>query len=222
MNIKPQLGSTMRLRNLSDITKEKEKSTPYGLRQLFLTRTYGNDLDFLSQVFTIANTTLQSFALTPGLVYALVFQPLPSAVSSHSAKSGGNPLGLDLTSRPQVLALQTIQWSNAADDKLINTAARKIWQQADELALERGLKRNWIYINYAAEDQDPIASYGEENVRRLREMSRKYDPTGLFQKNMPGGFKLWGIGETALHGHTLKRSSIRDRYGRRHVRKNIR
>lgn len=34
MDIKPQLGNTMRLSNLSDITKEQVKNTPYGLRQV--------------------------------------------------------------------------------------------------------------------------------------------------------------------------------------------
>ncbi|KAL8938075.1 MAG: hypothetical protein Q9216_004090 [Gyalolechia sp. 2 TL-2023] len=198
MDIKPQLRNTLRQSNLSDITSEQVKSTLYGFRQhpplfsrLFLTRTYGNDPNFLSQVFAIANETLQSFISTSNLVYALVYQPLPSAIPSRSIDSGGNPLGLDPASGPQVLALQTIQWTNAADDVLINRAARKIWQQADELALEMGLKRDWIYLNYAAEDQDPIGSYGEENVRRLREASKKYDPTGIFQRNVPGGFKLW-------------------------------
>ncbi|KAL8713088.1 MAG: hypothetical protein Q9225_006844, partial [Loekoesia sp. 1 TL-2023] len=169
-DIKPQLGSTMRLTNLSDVTAEEAKSTRSGLRQLFLTRTYGNNPDFLSRVFTIANETLTStFAHAPGLIYALVYQPLPSSITSRSATSGGNPLGLDPATGPQVLALQTIQWSNPADDDLINSAARRIWQQADELAREMGVMREWIYLNYAAEDQDPIGSYGEANVRRLRE-----------------------------------------------------
>ncbi|KAL9026930.1 MAG: hypothetical protein Q9196_004482 [Gyalolechia fulgens] len=167
LDIKPQVYNTMRLSNLSDITKE------------------------LALVLTIANTTLQSFAHTPNLTYAVTYQPLPPAITSRSANSGGNPLGLDPASGPQVLVLQSIEWSNAADDNLINTAARELWQQADELALKMGLKRDWIYLNYAAEDQDPIGSYGEENVRRLREASRKFDPTGLFQTSVPGGFKLW-------------------------------
>ncbi|KAI4118823.1 MAG: hypothetical protein LQ345_001216 [Seirophora villosa] len=189
--IKPQLGTTMRLTNLSDVTSEQVGNAPYGLRQLFLTRTYGNDADFLAQVFRIANTTLQSFAGVPGLAYALVYQPLPSAITSRAADSGGNPLGLDPASGPQVLAMQTIQWTSAADDALINRGAREIWRQADELAVERGLMRDWVYLNYAAPDQDPLGSYGEGNVRVLREVSRKYDPTGLFQTSVPGGFKLW-------------------------------
>ncbi|KAL9603056.1 MAG: hypothetical protein Q9219_001420 [cf. Caloplaca sp. 3 TL-2023] len=191
-DIQPQLGNTTRLTNLGDITFELVKGTRNGLRQLFLTRTYGNDPNFLSQVFDITNKTLQSsIAHVPGLVYALVYQPLPSAITSRSAASGGNPLGLGRASGSQVLALQTIMWSNPADDDIINSAARKIFQQADKVAEKTGLKRPWIYLNYAAEDQDPIGSYGAENVRKLREASRKYDPTGLFQKNVPGGFKLW-------------------------------
>ncbi|KAL8759917.1 MAG: hypothetical protein Q9184_003477 [Pyrenodesmia sp. 2 TL-2023] len=184
----------MRLTNLSDITSEQDKHARDGLRQLFLTRTYGNDPDFLTQVFQIANTTLQSFNHIPGLIYVLVYQPLPSSITSRSANSGGNPLGLDPTTGPQVLALQTIQWSNAVDDDFINDAARKIWKKADELAVKMGAKRDWIYLNYAAPDQDPLGSYGEENVRKLRAASTKYDPKGLFQTGVPGGFKLWGKG----------------------------
>ncbi|KAL8770875.1 MAG: hypothetical protein Q9209_003526 [Squamulea sp. 1 TL-2023] len=195
-DIKPQLANTMRLTNLSDITLEQVKFTPYGLRQLFLTRTYGNDPVFLSQVFQISNTTLQSFANTTGLVYSLVYQPLPSVITSHGAANSSSPnaLGLDPAAGPQVLALQTIQWANAADDALINEAARKIWVQADELAMKMGLQRQWIYLNYANEDQDPIGSYGSSNVAKLQAASKKYDPTGLFQNNVPGGFKLFKDG----------------------------
>ncbi|KAL8908960.1 MAG: hypothetical protein Q9207_000536 [Kuettlingeria erythrocarpa] len=192
--IKPQLGNTMRLTNLSDITAEQAKNAQNGFRQLFLTRTYGNDPDFLTQVFHIANITLQSFAHTPGLFYGLVYQPLPPTITSRSAESGGNPLGLDPSAGPQVLALQTIQWSDAADDDLVNDAARKVWKQADQLAVKMGAKRDWVYLNYAAPDQDPLRSYGKENVKKLRAASTKYDPTGLFQANVPGGFKLWRKG----------------------------
>lgn len=61
------------------------------------------------------------------------------------------------------------------------------------------MRRPWLYLNYAAQDQDPIASYGADSVERLKAASRKFDPQGLFQRNVPGGFKLFpgggGIGE---------------------------
>jgi hypothetical protein len=45
-------------------------------------------------------------------------------------------------------------------------------------------------LNYCAEWQRPFESYGEENWQFLKEMSKKYDPEGLFQKGCVGGFKL--------------------------------
>ena len=54
-----------------------------------------------------------------------------------------------------------------------------------------GLLHEFEYLNYADSSQDPIASYGADNVERLRATSRKYDPHGVFQKQVPGGFKLW-------------------------------
>ncbi|KAL8923655.1 MAG: hypothetical protein Q9172_003047 [Xanthocarpia lactea] len=192
-DIEPKLGNTMRLSNVSDITSEQVDTVPYGRRQLFLTRTYGNDPVFLKQVFEIVNTTFQSFAYAPGLLYSLVYQPLPSVITSHGAANAGSPnaLGLDPAAGPQVLAFQSIQWANASDDAIINEAARRIWLQADELAMKMGLQRQWIYLNYANHDQDPIGSYGSANVAKLQAASKKYDPTGLFQTNVPGGFKLF-------------------------------
>ncbi|KAL8691132.1 MAG: hypothetical protein Q9218_003584, partial [Villophora microphyllina] len=174
-DIKPQLASTWRPTNLSDITSEQVRNAPTGLRQLFLTRTYGNDPTFLKSVFDIANETLTSrFGQAPGLVYALVYQPLPSSITAHGSSAASPPnstalgvktskmnnaanaLGLSPATGAQVLALQTIQWSRAADDAVINSAARDIWEQVDALAEQMGMGRQWRYLNYAAEDQDPI------------------------------------------------------------------
>ncbi|KAL9025986.1 MAG: hypothetical protein Q9180_007559, partial [Flavoplaca navasiana] len=132
-------------------------------------------------------TAEQTFANTPGLLYTLVFQPLPSVITSHGAANACSPnaLGLDPHAGPQVLALQSIQWADANDDGIINEAARSIWAQADELAIRIGLQRKWIYLNYANQDQDPIGSYGAQNVAKLQATSKKYNPTGLFQTNVP-------------------------------------
>lgn len=55
----------------------------------------------------------------------------------------------------------------------------------------QGLLLRFQYLNYAAPFQTPLESYGEENLRFLRAVSEKYDPKGVFQKRVPGGFKLW-------------------------------
>jgi hypothetical protein len=47
------------------------------------------------------------------------------------------------------------------------------------------------YLNFAASFQDPLASYGGIELRRMKKVARKYDPTGVFQTQVPGGFKLF-------------------------------
>ena len=49
---------------------------------------------------------------------------------------------------------------------------------------------DWIYLNYADKSQDPLASYGIENLKKMRKVAAKYDPEQVFQKLCPGGFKL--------------------------------
>lgn len=38
--------------------------------------------------------------------------------------------------------------------------------------------------------QDPLASYGPESVKKMKAAAKKYDPFGVFQKLVPGGFKI--------------------------------
>ena len=63
-------------------------------------------------------------------------------------------------------------------------------QKANEAAADMDLLHNFVYLDYANQVQDPIQSYGPENVARLRAAARKYDPRGVFQRLVPGGFKL--------------------------------
>ena len=68
----------------------------------------------------------------------------------------------------------------------------KAWVQAvKEFAttIEHG-DLQWTYLNYADKSQDPLTSYGVENVRKIRDVAARYDPEQVFQKLCPGGFKI--------------------------------
>jgi hypothetical protein len=84
-----------------------------------------------------------------------------------------------------------IQWPSAKDDDTITTAAQTAISQINARAAALGLGHDFIYLNYAFPTQDPIASYGDDNVALLRAAARKYDPDAVFQRLVPGGFKLW-------------------------------
>lgn len=59
-----------------------------------------------------------------------------------------------------------------------------------ELSQARGLDVDFLYLNDASRDQNPIASYGEENVKKLKEVALKYDPARIFQTLQHSGFLL--------------------------------
>ena len=63
-------------------------------------------------------------------------------------------------------------------------------QAANAAAADMDLLHKFVYLDYANQDQDPIRRYGGANVAGLREAARRYDPRGVFQRLVPGGFKL--------------------------------
>jgi len=46
-------------------------------------------------------------------------------------------------------------------------------------------------VKYAAQEQNVFEGYGSANHAKLRIISKKYDPEGVFQRLQPGYFKLW-------------------------------
>lgn len=59
-----------------------------------------------------------------------------------------------------------------------------------KFAKKIGKDNEFIYLDYAYKDQNPLGSYGKENVEKIMAAAKKYDPKGVFQKMVPGGFKI--------------------------------
>lgn len=81
-------------------------------------------------------------------------------------------------------------WLDAKYDAEVHAASEKWYKAIKEYTTSVGKGHSFEFANYAAWFQDPMASYGAENLEFLREVSRKYDPSGLFQKAVRGGYKL--------------------------------
>ena len=80
----------------------------------------------------------------------------------------------------------------------------------DEFAKSVGADNPWIYLDYAYKTQDPLTSYGEENLQKLRDVSKKYDPEGVFQTMVPGGFKVSKAGKKEQKRGGLKKMKKRE------------
>lgn len=125
-----------------------------------------------------------------GITLCLTLQAYPRSLLRRTAELGGNALGLD-PGEPLVTILLPTYWRSREDDGQILGVLRGALEAIERDADARGQRVPYTYLNYASDFQDPFSSYGEGNKKFLQEVGRKYDPKGLFQKNVPGEFKLY-------------------------------
>jgi hypothetical protein len=118
-------------------------------------------------------------------------QPYPVSQLKGTYANGGNVLGLDPGDGPVVNVLLLSYWTDKKDDERMIAFMQKALKRIEQNADASGQLVPFIYWNYAFSHQDPLRSYGEENIRKLQEASKKYDAKGVFQAACPGGFKLF-------------------------------
>ena len=58
--------------------------------------------------------------------------------------------------------------------------------RVEAAATSHGTFHKYVYLNYAAPEQDIYGGYGEKNRKRLLDISSRYDPEGVFSKLRPG------------------------------------
>ncbi|KAI4150904.1 MAG: hypothetical protein LQ340_003815 [Diploschistes diacapsis] len=191
----PQEFDTLRVDTLSDFTNELGENTPDGLRQDIISICFHPSSPFLSEVVAIWNSSTTSLVSgsspVANFLYSLALQPLSASQFAASTAAGGNAMGLTASSGPLVLLDLTTQWTNSADDTRVLNATRSVISAIKKASQQQGLSSNFIYLNYASKEEDPIGGYGGASKAQLQGVSRKYDPRGLFQKAVPGGFKLF-------------------------------
>ncbi|KAG4216911.1 hypothetical protein PC116_g34608 [Phytophthora cactorum] len=83
-----------------------------------------------------------------------------------------------------------VDWNDEKDDDLVRSVSIQTGEKWKQLGDERGLSVPFIFMNDASRDQNPLASYGTENVNKLKQISQKYDASQLFQKQQNSGFLL--------------------------------
>ncbi|MCJ1454568.1 hypothetical protein MMC28_004921 [Mycoblastus sanguinarius] len=188
--IRPQLLNTLGFTNLSTLTNEA--GLPVQFNWLFYTATYGVSAALLTKIFDITNETIYStFLSIPGGVFlGLGFEPLPTAITKFGSIKGGNSLGTTPGDGNGIVLLLSAFWTSTSANEFVEQTARTVMERANEAARQMGMLHEFVYLDYANQAQDPIQSYGWENVEALKAVGRKYDPDGIFQRQVPGGFKL--------------------------------
>ncbi|KAK8022392.1 FAD-binding domain-containing protein [Apiospora rasikravindrae] len=190
-----KIVSTARVTSLTDLANELNQSEPPGRRSRFTTATFKVDQDLLQQmvgfyVEQVKKAMEAGLDKDEGFAPMLGIQPLTRNILKEQAKRGGNVLGLSEEDGPLMICSFGWEWSQESDDGSVIAGIKAVLEQSVAAAKERGLYHPFKYMNYAAEDQNPIASYGADNVEFLKKVQNMYDADGLFTKLVPGWFKV--------------------------------
>lgn len=193
VKISPQFEqlNTLRALTLTDSAGEQAAQSSDGVRCAYMNTTVRADAPTLHAAAEAYLAAVEPLKGCEGITCSLTLQPYPASLLRRSEELGGNVLGLSAGDGPLVSILALTWWKDKADDEKITKTFRKVIETIDGDAATRGTAVPFKYMNYAWDFQDPISSYGDENQAFLQEVSKKYDPDRLFQKGVPGGFKLF-------------------------------
>ncbi|KAH8173740.1 FAD binding domain-containing protein [Sarocladium implicatum] len=177
-------------RIVSDYTDVLDVSNPYGLREIYYGLTVKADAKMAKIARDIFFEELPATEGVAGANPVLIFQGITEGQIAHMSKNGGNALGINLADGPLYIIHVASWWEKASDDKTIFSFADKVLRRIKAESKKRGVANDYIYTNYASAFENAIGGYGPKNVAKLKKIAASYDPTGVFQKLQPGGFKL--------------------------------
>jgi hypothetical protein len=161
-------------------------------RVQFRTLSFKIDLATLQEtarLYKIMLTELQAKASGQWRVSCL-HQVWATSYTANSTARGGNVLGMERYSDNFIMYQSYLSWSEAKDDELFIRSGRSLTEGIRRFAERKGTAVDYLYLNYADKDQDPLSGYGIDKVQFMKAVAQKYDPFGVYQKLLPGGFKI--------------------------------
>lgn len=198
----PSVSNTVELKTLAQFAEETGQLVTPGINDMFIAgTTVGKTYDELLKGVRIVNDGFLNAMpalrkILPAENIKLVsvdWQPLTTLWAKGSRKSnpGGNPLGFDPESEGTHLAwAEVVEWSGPQYDEAVYSWIKETTWAIANATQEAGLYHAFTYMGDAAGFQDVYDGYGQENKQKLLHISRKYDPARLFQRLLPGGFKI--------------------------------
>ncbi|KAI1393317.1 FAD binding domain-containing protein [Hypoxylon trugodes] len=170
---------------------------PGGTRDIGTTLTFYNDPRILRRCNELHEQFIETLkhSIDPTKFVTMVFfQPIPSYMGKVAEERGGNMLGFKNSVQHNAIlwtfgvAIQPDQGDEAF--AIARAELKALTAQVKEYARSVQGDIDFVYLNYADASQDPLGSYGADNIQHIRDVAAKYDPNEVFQKRIPGGFKI--------------------------------
>ncbi|KAJ8112284.1 hypothetical protein OPT61_g5312 [Boeremia exigua] len=184
------MSDTTKTRGHAAYVTDNEATNTYGLREIFYDVTVKASYEMASRSVDIFFKAIEDLSAVDGAFPVLIWQHITEGSLKGSLRNGGNALGFKPSDGPIHIIQLACSWNNAADDDTVYRVMSDIMKQIKKESVELGVANDWVYMNYASQFQDVIASYGSEIKTKLKTVASKYDPKAVFQKLQPGYFKL--------------------------------
>jgi hypothetical protein len=165
-------------------------------RAVGFTLTFKNDVAIINKAFSLHDQlvdSLKSAIDATAFATQCVLQPIPSYFGAIGKSKGGNVLGLDSVDKNAIQWLGTVTFPDVAHQKVVQDNLAAYSASLESFAKSMNGDIAWRYINYADKTQNPLKSYGPANVNFMQSVAAKYDPGCVFQRQVPGSFKISAI-----------------------------
>ncbi|KAF2836617.1 FAD-binding domain-containing protein [Patellaria atrata CBS 101060] len=190
-SIQPQISSTVRTTNMSKKLQPSSCKVYADLKRvMYGTTSVGISPTIMKKAYTLweaaVNDTLSRIS---GMNSAFIIQPTPPP-----PKSFANSLGFGNAAVPEadsVIVLLAHNWDSEADSKVVEDRTYELIREINNAAADEHVEERFRYLNYAASKQKIFDGYGQASKAFLRKVARKYDPDGVFQRQVKGGFKVF-------------------------------
>ncbi|KAI5460205.1 hypothetical protein BGZ63DRAFT_415561 [Mariannaea sp. PMI_226] len=189
-------SSTIATAPMAEFVPQFTGPTPLGLYANWFTGMTTNDARVMELFYQkIQEYATKMAAAAPGSDFNILieFQPVPPSFVAQSVAKGGNMLGLEPLVKadgPLLMWLIALTVDTEANQQKILPLGIQFRDDINKQTTSMGVNTNWIYLNYAYGDQNPMSQYGKTNINFMKAASAKYDPKGNFQKLRKTGFKL--------------------------------
>jgi hypothetical protein len=138
---------------------------------IWFTMTFANDAEIFANIVELNEAFVNEWKATsqnPDFITQCMFQAIPTIFSRHSVEKGGNVMGLDKEDRNAIMLLFDIAVKTVDEEAIARPLLRSYGEQMQKFAADKNGLVDWQFMNYADAYQDPLASYGSENVEKIR------------------------------------------------------
>lgn len=165
-----------------------------GIRSYGLTLTFDNDPIIARRCVELHTKLVESLKniMAPDDFFTQMFlQPLPSYRWPIGRQRGGNVMGLDNLKNNALLYTAGVGvLVDSAPLETVHAQLKAMGAKVADFAKSVQGDMDFVYLNYADSEQDPLSTYGASNVKLMKDVAARYDPTGVFQTRVSGGFKI--------------------------------